>query len=213
MVAWSRLHAGFDLRHASPVVRGWLRIGYGLGRVLARAKVPPMSVTAAAFILNVGVPVATLFAGAWPAAAFLVAAALADTLDGAVAVLTSRTTRLGNLYDGLVDRLAEVCWLAAFWVIGAPAWLLVVAGAVAWLHEYIRARATAVSLISPGTTTVGERITRLYVTLIGLLVAGLAGQVNDNLEAGTVTIATVIWVFLGFFGVAELLSDVRKSLR
>lgn len=210
--AWARLHDGFDLRHASPAVRGWLRAAYGIGRVLARVRVSPMAVMAFALLLNLAVPVAAAFVGPWPAAALILVAAMADTVDGAVALLSSRTTRLGNLYDSLLNRVAEVSWLAALWVLGATAWLLVVCGAVAWLHEYIRARAAAVGLTGASLMTVGEQTTRLSATAAGLVLAGVAGQLSPGLAAGTVTIAAVVWVFLGLFGLAELLSSVRRSL-
>lgn len=211
--AWARLHDGYDLRHASPVILGWLRVAYGIGRVLARIRVGPRAVTATALLFNLAAPVTAAFVGPWPAAALVLVAAMTDTVDGAVALLTSRATRLGRLYDALVHRLSEVAWLAAFWVLGAPAWLLVICGAVAWLHEYIRARAAAVGLPIVGTRTVGERPMRVSTTIGGLVVAGLAAKVSANLQAGTVTIAAVIWIFLGLFGLVELLSSIRKLRR
>ena len=52
-------------------------------------------------------------------------AAVADSVDGAVAVVTGRTTRLGYVYDSVADRLGEVAWLLAFWLVGAPGGLVV----------------------------------------------------------------------------------------
>ena len=168
-----------------------------------------MTVTVIALALTLWVPGAAALGGPWPALVLVLLAALASAADGAVAILTSRTTRLGYLYDSLVARVAEVCWLTAFWVLGAPVWLLVICGAVAWLHEYVRARAAAVGLTDVGSMTVGEWTTRLAVTAAGLLLAGVASR----LTAGTVTVAAVVWVFLGGFGLAQLLSGVRKSLQ
>ncbi|HET6214954.1 MAG TPA: CDP-alcohol phosphatidyltransferase family protein [Micromonosporaceae bacterium] len=212
---WSTLHGGFDPDQASPFVRGWLRIAYTLGRVFARVRVTPMALTAAGLILNVAAIGAAAAGGGWPAIAalFVVLGAVADSVDGAVAVLTERTTRLGYLYDSLANRVAELCWLVAFWVLGAPTWVLVICGGLAWLHEYIRARATAVGLTEVGAMTVGESVGRISITVVGLLLAGAAGLISRGLAAGTVTIAAVVWVFLGAFGLFQLLSGVRKSLR
>lgn len=212
-VAWARLHDGFDLRHASPAVRGWLRAAYGIGRVLARVRVSPIAVMAFALLLNLAAPVAAAFVGPWPAAALILAAAMADTVDGAVALLSTRTSRLGTLYDSLLNRIAEVSWLAALWVLGATAWLLVLCGAVSWLHEYIRARASTLGMTGASLLTVGEQSTRLSTTVVGLVLAGVAGLLSPGLAAGTVTVAAVVWVFLGLFGLSELLSSVRRSLR
>lgn len=211
--AWARLHDGFDPRHASPVARGWLGAAYGIGRVLAQVRVTPSVVMVFALVLNLAVPVTASFAGAWPAAALVLVAAMAGTVDRAVAVLTSRTTRLVNLYDSLLNRVAELSWLTALWVLGATAWLLVVCGVVAWLHEYVRARAAAVGLTGASLMTVGEQATRLASTVAGMVLAGVAGYLSPSLAAGTVTIAAVVWIFLGLFGLAELLSSVRRSLR
>lgn len=210
---WASLHGGYDPRRASGWVRGWLRMAYGIGRVLAVIRVKPTAVTVAGLVLNIGVPLAALLSGAWLAAGLLLLASVADTVDGAIAVLTRRTTRLGFLYDALADRLAEVCWLTAFWVLGAPVPLLVICGAVAWLHEYTRARAVAVGLTAVASMTSGERTARLVVAISGLVLAGVTGVLLDGIVAGTVTVAAVIWLFLGLFGLAQLLSAIRAAFR
>ena len=43
---WSGLHGGVDPRDGSPMMRGWLRLAYRTGRVLARLGVRPATVTA-----------------------------------------------------------------------------------------------------------------------------------------------------------------------
>jgi phosphatidylglycerophosphate synthase len=83
-------------------------------------------------------------------------AAFADGLDGAVAVVTGTASRLGFVYDSVADRIGEVAWLAAFWLAGAPGWLVVGTGAVSWLHEYVRARAAAAGMADIGAVTVGS---------------------------------------------------------
>ncbi|MFI6231822.1 CDP-alcohol phosphatidyltransferase family protein [Micromonospora echinospora] len=212
--AWARLHGGFDPRAAAPVVRGWLRFAYHVGYLLGRLRVTPTAVTAAGVLLCFCVP---LFAvrpsdGPFLAALFVLLAAVADSVDGAVAVVTGRSTRLGYVYDSLADRLGEIAWLLAFWLVGAPGALVVAGGALSWLHEYVRARAVAAGMREIGAVTVGERPTRVSVALVGLLVAGLAGLVRPELAAGTITLATAVWVLLAGFGLGQLLSAVRRAL-
>ena len=60
--------------------------------------------------------------------------------------------------------------------------------------------------------TVGERPTRVSVALAGLLVAGLAGLIEPDLAAGTITMATAVWVLLAGFGLGQLLSSIRRAL-
>ncbi|MFG2061379.1 CDP-alcohol phosphatidyltransferase family protein [Micromonospora sp. NPDC048871] len=212
--AWARLHGGFDPRAATPVVRGWLRLAYHLGFLLGRLRVGPTAVTAVGVLLCLCVPLFAVRPGDGPflGALFVLLASVADSVDGAVAVATGRTTRLGYVYDSLADRIGEVAWLAAFWLVGAPGALVVAAGALSWLHEYVRARAVAAGMREIGAVTVGERPTRVCVALVGLLLAGLTGLIQPDLAAGTITMATAVWVLLAAFGLGQLLSAVRRAL-
>jgi CDP-diacylglycerol--glycerol-3-phosphate 3-phosphatidyltransferase len=95
--AWSRLHGGFDPSVASPVVRGWLRLAYRGGTLLVRLRVGPAAVTAAGLLMCLAVPFA---AGLGPGGLLLggllvLVASFADGLDGAVAVVTGKASRLG----------------------------------------------------------------------------------------------------------------------
>jgi phosphatidylglycerophosphate synthase len=200
--AWSRLHGGFDPRTGSVFVRGWVRLAFTLGSVLSR-RVSPTAVTAAGLVLCVLVP----FAGLLPGAALVLLAALADTLDGAVAVLSNRATRLGYVLDSVCDRIGEAAWLAAFWVGGAQAWVVVAAGAVSWLHEYARARATAAGMSEIGAVTVAERPTRVLIALFGLLAAGVAGHAPLVL-----TVAAAVWLGLAVIGLVQLAVAIKRAI-
>jgi len=212
---WAAAHGGFDPRRASAVVQVWLRIGYGLGRVLASVRINPNTITVAGLLFNLAVPVTAARGGGWPltGAVLVVIAAMADTVDGAVAIVSERTSTLGSLYDTLADRAAELCWLTAFWLMGTPMWLLVLCGAVAWLHEYVRARMATLGLSGTASVTVGEWMGRVCVTVVALILGGLIGVVNSGVAAGAVTIAAVVWLFLGVFGLSQLLAGIRKSVR
>lgn len=212
--AWARLHGGFDPRAAAPVVRAWLRFAYHVGYILGRLRITPTAVTVAGVLLCLCVPLFSVRSVDGPivGALFVLLAAVADSVDGAVAVATNRTTRLGYVYDSLADRLGEIAWLAAFWLVGAPGALVVAGGALSWLHEYVRARAVAAGMRDIGAVTVGERPTRVCVALVGLLLAGLTGLIDPDLAAGTITMATAVWVLLAGFGLGQLLSTVRRAL-
>ncbi|MEH1126651.1 CDP-alcohol phosphatidyltransferase family protein [Micromonospora sp. CPCC 206061] len=214
-VEWARLHGGFDPRRAGPAVRRWLHSAYTMGSVLARVGIPPAAVTGAGVALSASAPV---LAGQSTgrlvlAAVFVLLSAVADSVDGAVAVISGRTSRLGYLYDSLADRISEACWLVAFWVVGASAPLVVLVGAVCWLHEYVRARAAAAGMREIGVVTIGERPTRVVLAVTGLLLAGASGLVQSDLPAGVITVMSAIWLTLALFGLAQLLAAVRHALR
>jgi phosphatidylglycerophosphate synthase len=199
--AWSRLHGGFDPRTGSVFVRGWVRIAFVLGSRLV--VLGPTAVTLIGLILCLAIP----FAGLLPGAALVLLAALADSLDGAVAVLSGRATRLGYVLDSVTDRVGEAAWLTAFWLGGALGWVVVAAGAASWLHEYARARATAAGMSEIGAVTVGERPTRVLIALFGLLAAGVAGHAPVVL-----TVGAVVWLALGVAGLVQLAVAIRRAI-
>lgn len=212
---WARLHGGFDPRSATPAVQGWLRLSYVLGSWLGRLRVPPTAVTAVGVLLSLCVPVTAVRSPAGPllAAVFVLLAAVADSVDGAIAVAARRTSRLGYVYDSLADRIGEATWLIAFWLIGAPGIVVSAAGAVSWLHEYLRARAVSAGMREIGAVTIGERPTRVSFALAGLVLAGFTGLIGLDLAAGTVTVVASVWVLLAAFGLVQLLAAVHRALR
>jgi phosphatidylglycerophosphate synthase len=204
--AWARLHGGFDPGAASPLVRGWVRIAFRIGSWLGDRRVAPSAVTTAGLVLCWCVPpvVSLGRAGAALGAVLVLLAALADGLDGAVAVVSGRASRLGYVYDSVADRLGEVAWLLAFWLAGAPGWLVVTAGAVSSLQEYARARATAAGMSEIGVVTVAERPTRVLIAVFGLLAAAVVPV------AGTV--AAAVWLGLAVVGLVQLGAAIRRAL-
>lgn len=206
--AWAELHGGYDPR-GSTLVRTWLSLAYVAARPLASLRVPPSMVT----LLGVAVAAAAVGLGA---RGYVVAAAGAvalsgalDNLDGAVAVLTRRTSRWGFVLDSLADRVCDVLYLVALWLVGAPAWLCVLGGGLMGLQEYARARAGNVGMGEIGVVTVAERPTRVVVTAMFLLGAGLYAE-----QAATwATVGAWAWVALGVVGVVQLLVVVYRRLR
>ncbi|GAA5183903.1 CDP-alcohol phosphatidyltransferase family protein [Rugosimonospora acidiphila] len=211
---WAGLHGGVDPRSGSASVEHWLRMSYRIGRLLARIKVKPSLLTTAGLVCNALVVIVTAQHRFWPivAAGLVVLSGIMDTLDGTVAVITNRVTRLGYVYDSVADRLGEAAWVAALWLIGAPGWLAVLVGGLAWLHEYLRARATAAGMAEIGIVTLGERPSRLILIVIGLVLSGVSGLVAIDLPAGTATIVAAVFVLLGVVGLIQLLGAVQTAL-
>jgi phosphatidylglycerophosphate synthase len=212
--AWSRLHGGFDPTTASPVVRGWVRLAYRGGSLLGHLRVGPTAVTTAGLVLCVAVPFAVLLGpgGLLLGGLIVLLASFADGLDGAVAVVTGQVTKIGYVYDSVADRLGEAAWLVAFWLAGVPGWLVVAAGAVSWLHEYGRARATAGGMRELGAVTLGERPTRVSVAISGLIVGGVAGLIHESWGTTVLIVAAAAWLALALIGLAQLAVAIRREL-
>jgi CDP-diacylglycerol--glycerol-3-phosphate 3-phosphatidyltransferase len=204
--AWSELHGGFDPAAGSPLVRGWIRLAYAGGSLLARLRIGPMAVTGTGLALSAAVPFAALPGpgGLLLGGVLVLLASFADGLDGAVAVLAGKVSRLGFVVDSVADRLGEAAWLAAFWLAGAPGWLVAAAGSVSWLQEYARARATAAGMTEIAVVTVSERPTRVLLAIFGLLLAAAFTWAT--------TAAAAAWCALTVVGLTQLAMAIRRQL-
>ena len=69
-----------------------------------------------------------------------------DNVDGAVALLMGRVTWRGFVLDSACDRVADAAYVVALWLAGAPGWLAVTGGALAWWQECVRARAAVAGM-------------------------------------------------------------------
>lgn len=101
------------------------------------------TVTLAGLVVAAGAPALAAAGGGWwlaAAAAVVVLSGLLDSLDGAVALLTGRTTRWGHVLDSVADRAGDALFVATLWVAGAPGVLCAASGMLMFLQEYARAR-------------------------------------------------------------------------
>jgi len=187
---WSRLHHGLA---PSPLVRRWLCLMWMLARPLVGVRVPPMVVTVVGVLLAVLAPV---IAARLPLAALalVVAAALCDGLDGAVAVLGERATRAGAIADSIADRVADTAFALTLWRCGAPLWLALLAGGLSFAQELIRRRVII---------TVAERPTRV---ICAALACGSAA-VGD--AAWPPTVCAALWVAATVVALAQLTRPAR----
>ena len=204
---WSALHGGAS---TGGLVGFWLSLTHALARPLARAGAGPNAVTVLGLLVALAALPPAAAEGRWPvlAFAFVVLSGLFDNLDGAVAVLTGRATRWGAVLDSVCDRVADAGYVLALWLVGAPGWLAVAAGGLAGLQEYLRARAGASGMSEVGVVTVSERPTRVIVTAMFLLAAGIYPGAADTWAAA----GTAVWVALSLVGLGQLTREVRHRL-
>jgi phosphatidylglycerophosphate synthase len=228
---WRAAHLlGAEAQPGGRVAAAYLRLPYLAGAPLARAGVDPDLMTLAAlWVALVAGWTATLGPG-WAAAAgtLTLAAGVADSVDGAVAVLQGRTSAFGFVWDSTADRLADLAVIAGPVVLVAaeadPGWraAAVAAGTAAagllLLLEYVRARAqagqvpAAWSLVTPG-----ERPTRVIVLGLTGLAVGVAqlggdGLAGPALDAGY-PLALAVLAALEAVGCVQLLLAVRHPAR
>jgi CDP-diacylglycerol--glycerol-3-phosphate 3-phosphatidyltransferase len=208
LAAWSRWHGRTGTE--SPLVRGWLSLAYALARPLAG--LPPLAATALGLLVAGAAVLPSAAGGAWlvAAGALVGLSGLLDSLDGALAIGTGRASRRGFVLDSVVDRLTEAAYAGALWVAGAPGWLAVVFGALCWLPDYLRARAGQAGVGATGALSVWERPTRVILTGLTLVGAGVVSSSGST--ALVVTSGTAAGAGLGVVGVAQLGVTLRRML-
>jgi len=215
-----RARATPAVRHVGAVTSGIGRATHQVGLYLGRLRISPALVRWITLALSVAVPIVVLGGGAAPliAAGLVAAAAVTGTVDATVAAKAGGPTRLGVVYDPVVDRLCELCWLFALWLLGAPVGLVVACGVLTGLYEYIRARAMLVGMTGRGVATIGGRSARIVVVTTGLAFAGFGDWAtgmfsSSGFSVGMATITGVGWALLGLFGLVQLLIAVHETLR
>lgn len=209
LARWQALHGGYDPR-AARLTGTWLRVVHRAATPLAARRVSPDAVTWSSLV-PAAATVATAYAGGrWPilGALLVVAGGVLDGVDGAVAVMTDRSTRFGFVLDSLADRVVDGLLLTSLWLLGAPAGLAVGAGAALVLLEYTRARAGFAGMTEIAIVTVGERPTRVILAALAFLACGLLPGRDDVATAGAAALLAVCVV-----GLAQLLPAVRRALR
>ncbi len=201
LAGWSRLHGGY---RPTGLTRRYLRLVHAAAQPLQA--VPPDVLTGIGVLIALAALLPAWLGGSWAALAAVVIAVsgVADSLDGAVAVLTGRSTRWGYVIDSVSDRVADLAYLGALWLLGAPAWLCVGAGAALFLLEYTRARANAAAMDELAIVTVGERPTRILIIAVFALYGAAVDPVWYDLAA-----AAIVGLSLG--GLTQLLVAVRRS--
>lgn len=207
---WSAAHEGYDAR-PTRLLRRWLQVMHAAARPLAVAGVLPDVLTAWAVWLALVVVALAALGGGWAvlAAVLLVASSVGDGLDGAVAVLTDRTSRWGYVLDSTADRVTDALFLTAAWLAGAPAWLAVATGVAVFQLEYVRARGGNAGADPAGVITVGERPSRVICCAVAVLLGGVAGQ-RGPLLAG---VSIAILLALSLIGIGQLTVALRRVLR
>ena len=144
-------------------------------RLLAKTGITPDVITWLGFLVTIGASVILITGHPFAAGFVVLVAGFFDTLDGALARSTNRTSVFGAFLDSTLDRLSEAVLLLGVLVLYAreqsTAGILVVGIALvgSLLVSYLRARAEALGLeCQVGLFTRTERV---IVLALGLLLS------------------------------------------
>lgn len=206
---WSRAHGGYDVR-SSRLTMAWLRLAHRCATPLARRDVPPTAVTYVGGVGAIAVGAVAALGGRWPllAAVLVVAVAVLDGIDGALAETTDSATAWGRILDQLVDRIGDLAMLVGLWALGAPGPVCAAAAVLTVFDESVRASAGAEGVVEVGLVSIAERPTRLVLGGLSLVVAGAAPAVAGLV----VTVGAALWAACAVVATAQLVINVRRRL-
>ena len=201
---WATLHGGLDPRTSIPV-QAWLTITYLLARPLALLRLSPNAVTILGLLIGLSVPVWVLRDQLFLAGAVALAAGIIDNLDGAVAIMTDKSSDFGYVLDSVADRVGDVALLVGLGLAADNPWPAVAAALLSFLQEYTRARAYAVGFTEIGVISLSERPTRVLISGMFLIAAAVAGPLWAQLGGW-------IALLLSLFGFGQVMWAVRSRL-
>ncbi len=162
--AWSDLHGGVEVQG---VIAGWLRISYWIARVLASLRLTPNVITTLGLIASVGIYFT------WYTSqliALVLFSLICDGVDGSLAIYRERTSKFGELYDSVADRISEAFWLLGATFVGVPVRWAVAIWVLGATQEYARARLASLGYSEIGVVTPTERPVRaIFVVAVTFL--------------------------------------------
>lgn len=162
---WRVEHGGAS---TAGVVGGWLRVSHRIARVLSSARLSPNSITYFGVALAAGT---AFYSPRWWIAILLLLSLLCDGIDGSIAIVQGRVTKLGATLDSVADRISEALWAIAFYRLGAPLTWVVAFWLIAALQEYARARLGSEGIRQIGVVTPAERPIRAIILFVAILAA------------------------------------------
>lgn len=202
---WATLHGGLDPRTSIPV-QAWLTVTYMLARPLALLRLSPNAVTVLGMLVALTVPYWVLQDRWFLAGCVALAAGVIDNLDGAVAIMTGKSSDFGYVLDSVADRVGDVALLVGLGLAADNHWPAVAAAFLSFLQEYTRARAYAVGFTEIGVISLSERPTRVLIAGMFLIAAAVAGPLWADLGGWVALVVSVL-------GFGQVLWAVRSRLR
>jgi len=151
---WSELHGGVEIQG---VIKGWLAISFAIARVLNFLRITPNIVTTIGLLASILIYFTSYTS---QLIALVIFSLICDGVDGSLAIYGDRTSKLGELYDSLADRISEAFWLVGATYVGVPVRWAIAIWVLSATQEYARARLASLGYTEIGVVTPTERPVR-----------------------------------------------------
>ena len=158
--SWSELHGGAKVGR---FIGFWLTFLRALSSPFKLLRITPNQISVIAILISV--PLILDFNFWW----LILMGLLLDGIDGQLAISTNRVSKIGAVLDSISDRVVEFIWAIGMYLSGLNFSLIFIYLGLAWIQEYLRARAGGLGFRKIGLVTIGERPTRgVFVILISI---------------------------------------------
>lgn len=198
---WSLEHGGAS---TAGMIGGWLRVSHRIAQVLSSVRISPNSVTYFGVALAAGT---AFYSPHWWVAILLLLSLVSDGVDGSIAIVQCKVSKMGSTLDSLADRISEALWAVAFYRLGASLTWVVALWLVAALQEYARARLGSEGIRQIGVVTPAERPVRAIIIFIAIF----AAQFNST--ANWLNEIAIAMTSLQLFSFGMVLKFARKNLK
>lgn len=189
---WSELHGNVEI---TGLIKYWIKASNYLAKPFIFLRLSPNSIS----ILSVLISLPLIFN---PESWWIVILALIlDGIDGRVAIQTNRTSKQGAVIDSLSDRLVEFIWAISLHMCGINDFAIFTFFGIAWIQEYLRARAASLGFRGIGMVTIGERPTRAIFVSLALLITSFSNLI------------LVLAVIIQTLALLSLLKVMRRELK
>ena len=160
---WSELHGGVEVQG---VIALWLRISFWIARVLAFFRLTPNIVTTIGMLSSFLIYYTTYTS---QLIGLVIFSLICDGVDGSLAIYRNKTSKFGELYDSIADRITEAFWLMGATFVGIPLRWAIAIWVLGATQEYARARLASLGYSEIGIVTPAERPVRaIFVIAITL---------------------------------------------
>lgn len=195
---WSELHLGAQI---SGIVKGWLIISFAIARVLHFLRITPNLLTLGGILFAAA---ALFYPTTIIALVFLILSLICDGVDGSVAIVGERQSKIGAIADSIADRITEALWFISLYQWGIPVEFCLALFALALVQEYARARMASLGFHEIGVVTIAERPVRASAIAIFMVL--------DLLNFSFAPIAIYIFTAMATFSVYQVMRAARGYL-
>lgn len=160
---WSELHGGVEVQG---VIALWLRISFWIARVLAFFRLTPNILTTIGMLSSFLIYYTTYTS---QLIGLVIFSLICDGVDGSLAIYRNKTSKFGELYDSIADRITEAFWLMGATFVGVPMRWAIAIWVLGATQEYARARLASLGYSEIGVVTPAERPVRaIFIIAITL---------------------------------------------